>query len=148
MASSRSDQFPLTSWLIQYVEKSSETNFIDLTEIKSKFQSDVLVEVPSSRTIGNLITKLFHGVKIKPGRCKDNWAKSTQGYYGLSWCKEPCDNAIINFNNLASFIPPDFFVISNTSNSIIVGYFTGYLVNGNRAMIEINIFSEATHFQT
>ena len=78
MASSRSDLFPLTSWLIQYVEESSETNFIDLTEIKSKFQLDVLVEVPSSRTIGNLITKLFHGVKIKPGRCKDNWAKSTQ----------------------------------------------------------------------
>jgi hypothetical protein len=46
------------------VEKSSETNFIDLTEIKSKFQSDVLVEVPSSRTIGILITKSFHGVKI------------------------------------------------------------------------------------
>jgi hypothetical protein len=61
----------------------SETNFIDLTEIKSKFQSDVLVEVPSSRTIGNLITKLFHGVKIKPGRCKDNWAKSTQRYFQL-----------------------------------------------------------------
>jgi hypothetical protein len=36
-----------------------------LTEIKNKFQFDVLVEVPSSRTIGNLITKLFHGVKIK-----------------------------------------------------------------------------------
>jgi hypothetical protein len=51
MASIRSDQFPLTSWLIQYVEESSETNFIDLTEIKSKFQSDVLVEVPSSRTV-------------------------------------------------------------------------------------------------
>ena len=142
MASSRSDQFPLTSWLIQYVEKSSETNFIDLTEIKSTFQSDVLVEVPSSRTIGNLITTLFHGVKIKPGRCKDNWAKSTQRYYGLSWCNEPSDNAIINFNNLASFLPPDFFVISNTSNNNIVGYFTRYLVNGNRAMIEINIFSE------
>jgi hypothetical protein len=47
MASIRSDQFPLTLWLIQYVEESSETNFIDLTEIKSKFQSDVLVEVPS-----------------------------------------------------------------------------------------------------
>ena len=119
-----------------------------MTEIKSKFQSDVLVEVPSSRTIGNLITKLFHGVKIKPGRCKDNSAKSTQRYYGLSWYKEPCDNAIINFNNMASVLPPDFFVISNTSNNIIVGYFTGYLVNGNRAMIEINIFSEATHFQT
>jgi hypothetical protein len=71
------------------VAKSSETNFIDLTEIKSKFQSNVLVEVPSSGTIGNLITKLFHGVKIKPGRCKDNWAKSTQRYYGLSWCKNP-----------------------------------------------------------
>jgi hypothetical protein len=27
-------------------------------------------------------------------------------------------------------------------DNIIVGYFTGYLVNGNRAMIEINIFSE------
>ena len=110
MASSRSDQFPLTSWLIQYVEKSIETNFIDLTEIKSKFQSDVLVEAPSSRTIGILITKLFHGVKIKPGRCKDNWAKSTKRYYGLSWCKGPCYNAVINFNNLASFLPPDFFV--------------------------------------
>jgi hypothetical protein len=96
-----SDQFSLTSWLIQHVEKSSKTNFIDLTEIKSKFQSDVLVEVASSRTIGNLITKLFHGVKIKPGRCKDNWAKSTQRYYGLSWCKGSCDNAVINFNNLA-----------------------------------------------
>ena len=59
MASSRSDQFPLTSWLIQYVEKLSETNFIDLTENRSKFQSDVLVEVPSS--IGILITKLFQG---------------------------------------------------------------------------------------
>jgi hypothetical protein len=80
---------PVTIYKITgYVEESSETNFIDLTEIKSKFQSDVLVEFPSSRTIGNLITKLFHDVKIKPGRCKDNWAKSTQRYYGLSWCKE------------------------------------------------------------
>jgi hypothetical protein len=51
MASSRSDQFPLTSWLIQYVEESSETNFIDLTEIKSKFQSDVLVEENSANFI-------------------------------------------------------------------------------------------------
>ena len=59
MASIRSDQFPLTLWLIQYVEESSETNFIDLTENRSKFQSDVLVEVPSS--IGILITKLFQG---------------------------------------------------------------------------------------
>ena len=123
------------------MEESSETIFIDLTEIKCKFQSDVLVEFPDSKTIGNLITKLFHGVKIKPGRCKDNWAKSTQRYHVLFWCKEPCDNAIINFNNLASFLPPDSFVISNTSNNIIVGYFSGYLVNGNRAMIEINIFS-------
>jgi hypothetical protein len=41
------------------VEKLSETNFIDLTENRSKFQSDVLVEVPSS--IGILITKLFQG---------------------------------------------------------------------------------------
>jgi Na+/melibiose symporter-like transporter len=39
-----------------------------------------------------------------------------------------------------------FFVISNTSNNIIVVYFTCYLVNGNRAMIEINIFSAAAHF--
>jgi hypothetical protein len=54
-----------------------------LTEIKCKFQSDVLVEFPGSKTIGNLITKLFHGVKIKPGRCKDNWAKSTQRYHVL-----------------------------------------------------------------
>jgi hypothetical protein len=68
-----------------------------------------LVEFPDSKTIGNLITKLFHGVKIKPGRCKDNWAKSTKRYYDLSWCKETHDNAIINFNNLASFLPPDFF---------------------------------------
>jgi hypothetical protein len=43
---------------------------------------------------------------------------------------------------LTIFLPPDFFVISNTSSNIIVGYFTGYLVNGNRAMIEINIFSK------
>ena len=55
------EQFPGTSWLIQYVEELSETNFIDLTENRSKFQSDVLVEVPSSRTIGILITKLFQG---------------------------------------------------------------------------------------
>jgi hypothetical protein len=41
------------------VEKLSETNFIDLTENRSKFQSDVLVEVPSS--IGILNTKLFQG---------------------------------------------------------------------------------------
>ena len=43
------EQFPGTSWLIQYVEELSETNFIDLTENRSKFQSDVLVEVPSSQ---------------------------------------------------------------------------------------------------
>jgi hypothetical protein len=65
----------LNEILLPYRDCSSETNFIDLTEIKSKFQSDVLVEVPSSRTIGNLITKLFHGVKIKPGRRKDNPVK-------------------------------------------------------------------------
>jgi hypothetical protein len=53
-------------------------------------------------------------VKIKPGRCKDNWAKSTQRYYGLSWCKEPCDNAIINFNNLASFIPHEDVAFINS----------------------------------
>ena len=43
---------------------------------------------------------------------------------------------------LTIFLPPDFFVISNTSNNIIVEYFTGYLVNGNRAMIEINMLSK------
>jgi hypothetical protein len=42
------------------VEESSETIFIDLTEIKCKFQSDVLVEFPGSKTIGNL--KIYKSV--------------------------------------------------------------------------------------
>jgi hypothetical protein len=32
-------------------------------------------------------------------------------------------------------------LFSRNIDDIIVGYFSGYLVNGNRAMIEINIFS-------
>jgi hypothetical protein len=91
------------------IHRKSDTTLIKCINALEKGNvSDEDVAFINSLSRGNLITKLFHGVKIKPGRCKDNWAKSTQRFYGLSWCKEPCDNAIINFNNLASFLPPDF----------------------------------------
>jgi hypothetical protein len=73
----------LHAWIVEKLQESNENNFVGLLEIKKKYNSDV-----TSSAIGNVICQIFMNVKIKSGRSKENWCKSTQRYYGLSFlCK-------------------------------------------------------------
>jgi hypothetical protein len=57
-------------------------------------------------------------VEIKSGRSKENWCKSTQRYYGLSWKIEENLTQIVEFTNILNFLPPDYFVTSKTTFSL------------------------------
>ena len=83
--------------------------------------------------------KFFKNVKIKSGRSKENWCKSTQRYYGLSLKIEENLTQIVEFTNILNFLPPDYFVTSKTLTQIQIGHFTGEIVNSNKLMLEINL---------
>ena len=87
--------------------------------------------------IGNVIKKTLKHVNRKPGRCKENWCKSTQRYYGLSWKKDTNSQSEIEFANIPSLLPTDYFVISKTL--IKIGHFLRETVNGSKLMIEIHL---------
>lgn len=91
-----SEQSCLMSWLIQNLKPGTEAEFVDLIEIKSKYSSSVTCAV-----VGNLIAKLFKDGKIKPGRCRSNWIKTTQRYYGIIWEEE--NSPDIQFKNINTF---------------------------------------------
>jgi hypothetical protein len=116
------------------LQESNENNFVELLEIKKKCNSDV-----TSSAIGNVIYQIFKNVKIKSGRSKENWCKSTQRYYGLSWKIEENLTQIVEFTNIPNFLPPDYFVTSKTLTQIQIEHFTGEIVNGNKLMLEINL---------
>jgi hypothetical protein len=78
--------------------------------------------------------RLFKDVKVKPWRCKANWSKSTQRYYGISWCDSSNEN--IQFNNLISVVPSD---LSSTAQFLKLGHFTGTIINGNKVMAEVTL---------
>ena len=67
-----SEQSKLFTWLLENLRPANNQEFVDLIEIKSKCNLSV-----TSSAVGNLIVRLFKDVKIKPGRCKANWSKST-----------------------------------------------------------------------
>ena len=116
------------------MQESNENNFVELLEIKKKCNSDV-----TSSAIGNVIYQIFKNVKIKSGRSKENWCKSTQRYYGLSWKIEENLTQIVEFTNIPNFLPPDYFVTSKSLTQVQIGHFTGEIVNGNKLMLEINL---------
>ena len=130
-----SEQSKLFTWLLENLRPANNQEFVDLIEIKSKCNLSV-----TSSAVGNLIVRLFKDVKIKPGRCKANWSKYTQRYYGISWCDSSSEN--IQFNNLISVVPPDFFTISNTAQFLKLGHFTGTIINGNKVMAEVILHCE------
>ena len=78
MSRKTNEQNGLTSWLIQNLKTCSDNEFVDLIEIKSRYEAEV-----SSVAVGNIIKKIFKGVTIKAGRCTGNWSKVTQRYYGF-----------------------------------------------------------------
>ncbi|CAG2242829.1 unnamed protein product [Mytilus edulis] len=136
-----SDQTKLHSWLIDNIEKCSDTsNYVDLNEIKKKYCLPV-----SSAAIGNCIVQIFRDVTKKKKRCKEDWSKSTQAYYGLSW-RTLSETNSLEFKNIVSIVPNDFFVISRLPDKILLGYFTKEIINGNRFMIEIKFESNGQWF--
>ncbi|CAG2216361.1 unnamed protein product [Mytilus edulis] len=136
-----SDQTKLHSWLIDNIEKCSDTsNYVDLNEIKKKYCLPV-----SSAAIGNCIVQIFRDVTKKKKRCKDDWSKTTQAYYGLSW-RTLSETNSLEFKNIVSIVPNDFFVISRLPDKILLGYFTKEIINGNRFMIEIKFESNGQWF--
>ena len=81
----------------------------------------------------------FKYVKIKPGRCKENWCRSTQRYYVLSWKKDTNSQSEIEFANIPSLLPTDYFVISKTQTLIKIGHLLREIVNGSKLMLEIHL---------
>ena len=71
-----SEQSKLFTWLLENLRPANNQEFVDLIEIKSKCNLSV-----TSSAVGNSIVRLFKDVKVKPGRYKANWSKSTQRYY-------------------------------------------------------------------
>ena len=57
-------------------------------------------------------------MKIKPGRCRGNWTKTTQRYYGIT--SEEENSPDIQFKNIKTFLPQDVFPISITEKCINV----------------------------
>lgn len=131
------DKNTFFSWLLKNVQQSSESDFIDLIDIKSKYGLPV-----SAAAVTKLMSRNFKFVKIKKGRGKDNWTKVTQRYYGLSWRSttntyNACSGPTFDFRNIGSAVQKKFFLISNSSESIILGHFAGHLINGNKIVIEL-----------
>ena len=129
-----SEQAKLFSWMIENLEEGNDKEFVDLSEIKKKYNSEV-----TSSAVGNLVVRMFKGVKIKAGRCKEDWTKYTQRYYGLCWRQN--SNVDIEFHNIPSMLPSDFFVISKSTDTIKVGYFCGEIINGSKVLVEITVES-------
>lgn len=130
----------LVSWLLENVEKSIETDYIDLEEIKAKFKDQV-----TGVAVGNSISNLFPGIKVKRGRCKENWCKITQRYYGLKWKKR--DNVSENsdvFADVLSNLPEDFFLMTKTVNDLKLGHFSGEIINGQKVLYEVILKSDLT----
>jgi hypothetical protein len=48
----------------------------------------------------------------------------------------------MQFNNLISVVPLDFFTISNTAQFLKLGHFTGTIINGNKVMAEVILHCE------
>lgn len=58
------------------LEKGSENDFVELLDIKEKFDSNV-----SSLALGHVIKTLFKNITIKSVRSERDWSKMTQLYY-------------------------------------------------------------------
>ena len=120
----------LINWLIENLESAQDIEYVDLTEINKKYKAKA-----SGLSVGNSLKKIFSNVKVEQGRAKHDWTKRTKRYYGITWKSQ--SNSHIAFSHISSVIPDDFFVLSKLTDSIIIGYFTGDIVNGSKVLLEI-----------
>ncbi|CAC5412159.1 unnamed protein product [Mytilus coruscus] len=80
----------------------------------------------------------------RKGHSKENWCKSTQRYYGLSWKQDNISQPEILFIDIQTLLPTDYFVISKTPISMKIGHFTGEIINGSKIMIEIQLETDGS----
>lgn len=88
-------------WTLENLEEGSENDFIELLDIREKFDSNV-----SSLTFGNVIKTLFKNITMKSGRSKRDWSKMTQRYYGIKWIRGFGVYSETEFINIPSLLPP------------------------------------------
>ena len=132
----------LCSWLVEKCENGCDEDYLTLKQIKERYGDPV-----TSVAIGNSISYLFPWVKVKQCRDKENWSKKTQRYYGICWKTVQNRSMSENpdkFSNIVSHLPEDFFIMSQTVNFLKLGYFTGEVVNGQKVLCEIKLFSDQT----
>lgn len=60
-------------WALENLEKGSENDFVELLDIKEKFDSN-----DSSLALGHVIKTLFKNITIKSVRSERDWSKMTQ----------------------------------------------------------------------
>lgn len=133
----------LFSWLVENIEKGTLDDYVNLNQIKTKYQGPV-----TSVAVGNSITSIFPEVKVKQRRCQENWSKKTQCYYGIKWIKatDVTENSSCQFSDVLSNLdlPEDFFLISKTATYLKLGHFSGEIINGQKVLCEIKLNSDQT----
>lgn len=132
MAAEKSQVF---AWIVENVVECDKSQYVDLSQIKKKSEMENI----TSAAVGNVMKKLFKNIEIKSVRSKDNWCQRTQRYYGCTWKETHTFENNIEFNDVPTVIPENYFVISKTPFSIQIGHFTGEIVNGNKVLIEIEL---------
>lgn len=122
--------------------KSDEKGVIQLSEIQERVS-----EKFTGHHIGGTINKLFQNITTKRARNKLDWTKSTTNYYGISFKlqKNQKVNMDLSFTEIHKFVGENFFLINSNANELSLGYFNGYIVNGNRMITEL-IFSSSGIF--
>jgi CRISPR/Cas system CMR subunit Cmr4 (Cas7 group RAMP superfamily) len=127
----------LINWLIENLESAQDTEYVDLTEINKKYKAKA-----SGLSLGNSLKIIFSNVKVEQDCAKHDWTKRTKRYYGITWkCQR---NSHIAFGDISSVIPDDLFVLSKLTDSIIIGYVTGDIVNGSKVLQEIILNSNTS----
>ncbi|XP_071174117.1 uncharacterized protein [Mytilus edulis] len=96
----------------------------------SKFKAPV-----TGLAVGNFMKKFFPNMKVKQGRSKYEWTKKTNRYYGIKW--RNANQTEIAFREIFSIVPSDFFILSNLTDALTLGHFTGNIINGSKVLIEI-----------
>ena len=120
----------LINWLIENLESAQDTEYVDLTEIMTKYKAKA-----AGFSVGNSLNFFSSNVKVEQGRAKHDWTKRTKRYYVITWKSQ--SNAHIAFADISSVIADDLFVLSKLTDTITIGYFTDDIVNGSKVLLEI-----------
>ena len=89
---------------------------------------------------GIYIKSAFSRVCARKLRYKFYWTKSEQIYRDIA-NKEVCASVSVTPSDIKHKLPSDFFVFNLLKESVTLGFYPGYICDGNKIIIEIHILA-------